>query len=179
MCAPPTLTSAPIFTQTQALTSTHTLTHMRTLARIGIIRIFSSISQQCSLYYLNCHLAEGKKKSLNGGPWEPGINTGKMKVAFARQEERKKVLLANGREISVQRERIKGNRKQKQDEWLSLESSARETMVLNEIQFLTRSPLSPRAFRALRLPRVMFYLHEKSQRGLFYAFHLVPRLAEI
>lgn len=67
---PPTHSHLCTFSHKYKHSHLHTLshTHRHTLARIGIIRIFSSISQRCSLYYLNCHLAEGKKKPLNWGP---------------------------------------------------------------------------------------------------------------
>lgn len=50
-------------------------------------------------------------------------------------------------------------------------------MVLNEIQFLTRSPLSPRAFMALCLPRVMFYLPEKEPA--WFILCVIPCIASL
>ena len=61
-----------------------------------------------------------------------------MKVLSVKRRERKKCLLPNGRGKFLQEEKIKDDWKQKQDESLSFWKEHSETMVLNEIQFLTK-----------------------------------------
>ena len=113
------------------------VTHTHTVAKKGTIKIFfkTHCTAVCILWITE---KMGRKKTSLIGLRELSPNTRRMKVLSVKRREREKCLLPNGRAKFLQEEKIKDDRKQKQDESLSFWKEHSETMVLNEIQFLTK-----------------------------------------
>lgn len=117
---------------------THTRSHTHTdLQRMGSLHCFLNPTvQQYCLYILN-HCLTKWGGSSNWTLWAEHKHA-EDESPVCTEGKRKKCLLPNAREKFLQEAKIKDSLKQKQDESLSFWKDHSETMVLNEIQFLTK-----------------------------------------
>lgn len=116
---------------------THALTHTHRLAKNGIITLFFKSHCTAVLSVYSESLLNKMGGSSNWTLWAEHKHA-EDESPVCTEGKRKKCLLPNAREKFLQEAKIKDSLKQKQDESLSFWKDHSETMVLNEIQFLTK-----------------------------------------